>query len=163
MDPDEIVEAAPFAISVTRARVFDELADVFPAEDGMRYIAVMATAENTSDDPVAARVLAQAVALDLPRLQTIALDAGEKIVDPEVLRSADSLPQRTFQPGLPIEVVLAWKQHVAEPVAAEASVVFSEQTWRRSLLDDSWGWRDGEPSSRLTLPLEPLDVPEEEQ
>ncbi|MFT4234413.1 MAG: hypothetical protein QM607_05375, partial [Microbacterium sp.] len=92
---DEI-DAAPFTITVTRARVFDELLPGLPAEDGMRYVAVLMDVTNTTDLPVAGGVLDASAVIDLPGQATIALDSGPVNQEPSVLRTADSLTERTF-------------------------------------------------------------------
>ncbi len=153
----EAFSADPFELTVRRAVVFDELEGVFPAEEGMRYISVSADVENTTDLPVSSFVLAGDVVLEVDGVETIEFDDGSSHPrDPGVVRTADSLSARSFQPGLPVNVVLVWKQDAAEPVPAEISVLFPAHSWRRSVMDDSFGWRDPVPTARVSLPLAAL-------
>lgn len=153
----EAFSADPFELTVRRAVVFDELEGVFPAEEGMRYISVSADVENTTDLPVSSFVLAGDVVLEVDGVETIEFDDGSSHPrDPDVVRTADSLSARSFQPGLPVNVVLVWKQDAAEPVPSEISVLFPSHSWRRSVMDDSFGWRDPVPTARVSLPLAAL-------
>lgn len=152
-------ETTPFTVTPTRARVFDELGGVYYAEEGYRYIVVIMDVENTSAEFTSTTPLRQGTTLDVDGLRTLELDSGPKIVEPTVLRGADSLTQYTFQPGLPTNVVLAWQQHVESPIPDEITITFSDFSWRRSVMDDSMGWRDPTPAVTYVLPLEPLDEP----
>src|SRR5690606_27691334 len=87
VDVDAVFVAAPFEITVTRARAFDELDQAFYAEEGFRYIAVMADITNTTDQPVPASVLADSIGLEVQGLRTIELDAGPKTIAPDVVRT----------------------------------------------------------------------------
>lgn len=137
--------------------MFDELGWLFPGAEGRRYASVSVDVENTSADPVAALVLAQAARLDLPGLASIELSDGPRALDPSVLRTSDSLMQRSFQPGLPINVVLVWQQDAAEAAPEEVSIAFSSHTWRRSAMDNTFGWHDPVAAARTVLPLDQLE------
>ncbi|MFT3888447.1 MAG: hypothetical protein QM713_09845 [Arachnia sp.] len=149
-------DAAPFQLTVRRARYFDELSPTFPAMDGRRYLAVSVDVTNTSDEPVSSGILAQAVGIDAAGLATIELRSGPTVEGPSVVRTVDSLSQRSLQPTLPTNVVLVWRQDVAEPVPENLTVTLSRHTWRRSSLDGSMGWRDPESTARIVVPLEAL-------
>lgn len=149
--------AAPFELTVKRAFVFDEIEGVFPAEEGKRYLSVSAEIENLSDLPVLSVVLAEGVSLDVDGLATIELDEGPHVIDPRVVRLADSLSARSFQPGLSVDVVLVWQQRTSEPIPKEIQATFSQHTWRRSVMDDTFGWRDPVPTTRVGLALNELE------
>ncbi|SNU01842.1 hypothetical protein SAMN06298212_11830 [Ruaniaceae bacterium KH17] len=159
LEVGQSAETSPFTLTPSRARVFDELAGVFYAEDGYRYIAVLMTVENTTDTFVSTETLREGTTIDAAGVRTIELEAGPRVIDAEVRRGIDGLSQPTFQPGLPTEVVLAWQQAVTEPIPDEITIGFSDFTWRTSTLDGSMGWRDAVPAAQFVLPLEPLDEP----
>ncbi|MFC5338390.1 hypothetical protein [Leucobacter denitrificans] len=153
--------ATPFEVSTQRARVFDELAGAFYAEDGYRYIALLVDVTNTSDRPVPAYTLSESISLDVHGVRTIELEDGPKQARPTILRGIDGLTQYTFQPGLTTNVVIGWQQEVSAAIPDDATIVFSGNIWRRSTLDDSLGWRDPVPAARVTLPVEPLESEDE--
>lgn len=152
----DVVTADPFEFTVSRARFFDELAPPFYREEGYRYLVVSVDVTNTAPEYVDSFVLAGSATLDADGLRTIDLATGPKVLEPRVVRTADSLSERTFQPGLTNNVVLAWQQDIGEAIPDEVTVTFSQHTWRRSTMDESLGWRDPVPAARVTLPLEPL-------
>lgn len=151
--------AAPFDVTATRGRVFDELPGVLYAEEGYRYLAVLMDVTNTTAAPVNALTLAEAFTLDVPGLRTMELNSGPQVIRPQVLRGVDGLGQRTFQPGLTTEIVLVWQQQVSAAVPATAAATISEHTWRRSTLDDGLDWRDPSPVATLTMTIDPLEAP----
>ncbi|MDN5558303.1 MAG: hypothetical protein L0G23_02555 [Ruaniaceae bacterium] len=153
----ETATATPFAVTPTRARVFDELEGVFYAEEGYRYIVVIADVENTSARFVSSAILAQGASLDAPGMRFMERRAGPRVNDPSVVRSADSLSQATFQPNLATNIVLVWQQEVASPIPETITLTLSDHTWRSSVNDGSFGWRDATPAVRYVLPLETLD------
>lgn len=155
---DESFAATPFEVTVTRARVFDELPDAFPREDGYRYLALIADVTNTSSEPVPAGILTDGLSLDAPGLRTIELDSGPHPMSARVVRMVDSLSQHTFQPGLTTSVVIVWQQEVSADAPTHASATFAQHNWRRSTLDDVFGWRDPVPAATLGLPAEPLEA-----
>ncbi len=152
----ETATASPFTVTPTRARVFDELDGVFYAEEGYRYIAVIADVENTSAAFVSSSILAQGASLDAPGMRFTELRSGPRVNDPSVVRTADSLSQATFQPNLTTNVVLVWQQEIASPIPETITLTLSDHTWRRSVNDGSFGWRDATPAIQYVLPLETL-------
>lgn len=155
---NESFSAQPFEVTVTRARAFHELPGAFPSEEGYRYLALVADVTNTSAEPVLAVTLGEAIVLGAAGLRTIELSSGPQPIKPQVVRTLDSLNQRAFQPGLTSNVILLWQQSTAEDTPDEASVTFSEHSWRRSSLDDSFGWRDPAPTAVLTIEVEPIEA-----
>lgn len=156
---NEQFSVAPFDVTVTRARVFDEVPGMFPALDGYRYLALVADITNSSSEPVDALVIADSLKIDAPGLRTLELDSGPQPVRPDVYRGVDSLLQHTFQPGLTTNIVFVWQQSVAEEIPLETTAVFSSHTQRRSTLDDSLGWRDPVATATVTIAVEPLEAP----
>ncbi len=150
------IEAAPFELTVRRARHFEELRPAFYPEEGFRYLALSVDVTNTTGEPVPAVVLAGAATLDALGLRTTGLSSGPRTNDPTVVRTADGLTQRTFQPGLTTTVVLVWQQDLGESPPAEVAVSLGGHTLRRSAMDGSTGWRDPEPVAVVALPLETL-------
>lgn len=157
VETDEQFGAAPFEITVVSARVFDELEGYFPAEEGSQYIAVSLKVENVSDRPVSSYILSSGTSLGVSGLATVELDSGPQPRVPQVVRLADGLSERTFQPGLPVEILLVWQQDVTVPQAPEVGVSFSGHIWRKSVMDGTFDWRNPAPAAQIALPLKPVE------
>lgn len=157
VEQGEIAAATPFEVTVKRARVFDELATLLPAEPEYRYISVSVDVTNASQEFVSAGILTNGVNLDVRGLRSIELTSGAVPLAPQAIRTSDSLSQSTFQPGLTTNVVLVWQQAKDEAIPDDITVTFDQYTWRRSAMDRSFGWHDASPAVRLTLPLEPME------
>lgn len=158
VEVDDTFSATPFAITVKSARVFDEISGPFPPEDGYRYLALVVDVTNTSNEPVSAGIVHDGLVLDAPALRVIELDSGPSPMAPSTVRTVDSLSQRTFQPGVTTNVVLAWQQQTSAAIPEHVTATFSQHTWRRSTLDDVFGWRDPVPAATLTVPVQPLEA-----
>lgn len=150
---DTLVDLAPFTLMVTAARYGDELTPVAYPEDGVRYLFLAVEVTNTTDEPVSAGVLAQAVGVDIAGLMTT---EGATTATPTVYRTEDALSARVYSPGVVVPTVVTWHLDATEPLPEEVTVTFHTQTWRASVLDGSWGWRDPEAARTMTLPLQPL-------
>ncbi len=149
----EASDVKPFEVNPATAHYFDEIEWVLPVEEGYRYIALMMDVENTSDTVVLNTVLMDSVQIDLEGLKQ--LDTGDELIParPQVIRVADALGQRSFQPGLPVQVILVWQQESGVEPPSELAVTFSENTWRRSTLDEQMAWLDPKPAIQYVLPL----------
>ena len=152
----EVTSAAPFSLAVRRAVSFMELSPAFPAEPDYRYVSVSVDVTNSSDTFVSANVLASGVSVSLQGQRTMMLSAGPTPLQPQIVRTADTLNQPTFQPGLTTNVVLIWQQSTAESIPTEVTITLDQHTWRRSSLDRTYGWRDPVPVTQITLPVEIL-------
>lgn len=153
------IAATPIEVSVRRARHFDELKPSLPRTDGYRYLVVSLDLTLRNDEFVSAYDLQRAIALDAPGLKSTPLRSGPRIDDPRLLRGLDGLDAKAFQPGLPTPTIAVWQQALTEPIPAEVTVTFAQQTWRQSVLDGAWRWSDPSPVARVTLPVEALEPP----
>lgn len=150
---EEAADVKPFEVLPATARYFDEIEWVLPKEEGYRYVALMVDVENTSDAFVSSVVLTDSVRIDLDGLKQLETRNGSIPVSPQVIRVADALGQRGFQPGLPVQVILVWQQELGVEPSGELAVTFSANTWRRSTLDEQMAWLDPKPAIQYVLPL----------
>lgn len=146
VETGEEIDAAPFTLTFTKARWADELPPLIYGWEGQRYIFVVVTATQSSGEPVPATVLMDAVRIDTPGVE-------HSVTNPVGFRVLDALDVRWIQPDVPTEVLLAFTQSTEFPAPTEVTVTVREQTWRQSLLDQSWDWRDEQPVAEVTLPV----------
>ena len=149
----EVVDAAPFEITVRRARHGTELKPIAYRQDGRRHVFVTLDVRSTATLPVPAGILLNAVRIDVPGLATT---ASGSLATPNGYRTGDGLSVRSLQPGVTVPVVLVWQQDAAAPVPETLTVTVNRQTWRTSTLEDSESWFDPEPARVVTLPVEAL-------
>lgn len=150
--PSAVTNAAPFELTVKRARHGLELPPVALARDGQRYLFVTVDVTNTADQPVPASVLADAVTIDAEGLPM----AGEEPLAPTVFRVNDGLPAKALQPGVATPTVLVWAQDAAAALPDEVAITLHSHTWRASAATGGEGWMDTTALAALTVPLEPL-------
>lgn len=153
VEPNVAVELAPFSLTVTAARYGDELAPVAYPDDGVQYLFLALEVTNTTDDPVPAGILANALSVDVVGRLT---SNGAITAVPTIYRTEDSLPAGVFSPGVLVPTVAIWRIDAAVDLPEELTVTLNTQTWRTSTLDGSWGWRDPHAAVRMTLPLQRL-------
>lgn len=138
-------DAAPFTLTVERARWTSDLGEIGKTERG-RYLVVIVNVRTDADRSVDLSVLQQALALkDLAGMY--AAMGGDKIVPsekakPSVYVLADGTRMSALTPGLTYELAYVWEQRKSEPLPAELSVASRSHTWRQSSLDDQMNWFD---------------------
>ena len=138
-------EAAPFTLTVERARWTSDLGDIGKTERG-RYLIVIVKVRTDVDRSVDLSILQEAVALK-GLAGTYAAMGGDKIVPsekakPSVYVLADGTRMSALTPGLTYELAYVWEQGKDEPLPAELSVASRSHTWRQSSLDDQMNWFD---------------------
>jgi len=137
----------PFDVAIQRAYVTDAMGSTLPKSAGKRYLIVVADVRTTGNQPQDAYELKRVVAL-------AALGLAQN--GPAAYRLSDGGRAGALQPSLTYQVALAWEQATSAAVPAEARVLLSSVTWRRSSNDGSYYWLDPEPAGSVTLPLRPL-------
>lgn len=152
-----LIEAAPFEVTVRRARHFERLPNTLPSADGFRYLALSLDVTVRNDQWVSFTDLKNAVRLEADSLRPLGDEPGRR-PDPTLLRGLDALPVRSLQPGLTTSTIVVWQQSTDVPVPNTVTVELDQQTWRQSTLDGGWRWSDGAPVARVTLPVEALDA-----
>ena len=149
-------EAAPFTITIERARWTSDLGEIAKTDRG-RYLIVIAKVRTDADRSVDLSVLTEALALrDTPGIYAAMRD--EKVVpsekaSPSVYVLADGSRMSQLVPGLTYELVYVWEQREAEPVPATLKVATRSHTWRQSSLDDQMNWFDETIDAVGTVPL----------
>lgn len=145
----EQVSAAPFDLTIERARWVSDLGEDVATPRG-RYVALVATVENTSDHPVHVGTLSDAVRLkDVEGIYTTSFEdttGPSEDADPQVLLLSDGTSLSPVAPGLTFEVVLLWDQSTAVEPPTEVGVVVNAQTWRTSRIDEQEYWFDATPT-----------------
>ena len=149
-------DAAPFTLTVERARWTSDLGEIGKTERG-RYLVVIVKVRTDADRSVDLSVLQQALALkDLAGMY--AAMGGDKIVPsekakPSVYVLADGTRMSALTPGLTYELAYVWEQRQSEPLPAELSVASRSHTWRQSSLDDQMNWFDETIDAVGTVPV----------
>lgn len=143
VQPDQPITAAPFEITVQRARTASEFKPIALKDPEFRYLFLVVKVTSSSEIPVPAYVLSKAIKVDAAGLQTGRKASGESyVMTPEVYRMIDSLRATTLQPGLTYDLVLSWKQRQSEPVPTTLSVAVASQTYDEHNAQqlDVWGY-----------------------
>jgi hypothetical protein len=149
-------EAAPFTLTVERARWTSDLGEIGKTERG-RYLIVIVKVRTDADRSVDSSVLQEGVALQGIDGIYAAL-GGDKITaseqaKPSVYVLADGVRMSSLPPGLTYELAYVWEQNGSEPVPAELSVASRSHTWRQSSLDDQMNWFDATIDAVGTVPV----------
>lgn len=155
----EVATAAPFEITVNGVRYGETLGTVAPEKDGVRYLFVVADVTNTAERPVySGTTLNSQVRIDadglLPNPASLNKD------NPASYRTLDQLGLAWLQPGVTVPTVFIFEQDAAEPLPEEVTVTLSSSTWRASLMDGSFDWRDAAPAVEIVAPVKELGAPE---
>lgn len=159
VEPGTKVAAAPFEVTIRKARHGAELKPVAYRADGVRYLFVVADVTVTGREPVDAEAVRAALTLDAERLRAIPSRREPGVTrrePPQAHRTSDSLRAATLQPGIDYELVFTWQQDATVPVPAQVTATVHGHTWRESMLDGSHGWRDPAAVALVTVPVEPL-------
>ena len=128
-------DAAPFTLTVERARWTSDLGEIGKTERG-RYLIVIVKVRTDEDRSVDLSVLQEAVALQ--QIDGIyAAMGGDKVgagmqAKPALFVLADGTRMSALPPGLTYELAYVWEQRGSEPVPAELSVASRSHTWRQS-------------------------------
>lgn len=156
VEPGEEISVGPFDLTVHRARWVSDLGPDFEAPHG-RYVALVVTLENTSDDAVpmddVERVIA---ATDLSgTYDDFGRPAEEgEVAAPRVVLLADSTRLSQAQPGLEYEAAFLWDQSADVDAPTELSVSLVALTRRRSTVDDQMVWADPAVTHTATFDVE---------
>lgn len=104
--PGTEIAAAPVLVRVENAVLVDELAEAsLPAENGVRYLVVAVTAENTHSGP-----LASLPEVGLPGTLRVTGAGLDGDADPvRVVRLDDGTLDPVLQPGVPARVAVVWQ------------------------------------------------------
>ncbi|MFZ2426986.1 MAG: hypothetical protein WAW71_02445 [Propioniciclava sp.] len=158
-DPDETpagqanqpLSIGPATITVMRLRNADALPPIASAQAGTTYLFGVLQVVNTSSEPLGATAVASALALDVPGIAP-----GQAA--PSLYRIDDSLGARTFQPGVPVNVVAVWPT-TSQDAPAEAHLTLSTLTWYEYFSSADAEWQVQESAFIVTLPVEELAEP----
>lgn len=159
--PGEPASAEPFELTVTRAVHAVELTEVTGASSHGRFLLVFAELVNTDDEPIPADVLVDTVRL--LDVDGLAHDLGEATdsadVPPQVLNATDSTPLGVVGPQMSYSVAFLWDQSDAVAVPEELTIELYSHQWRRSSLDNRWGWVEPTALATARMPVEAWQPP----
>ena len=149
-------EAAPFTLTVERARWTSDLGEIAKTDRG-RYLIVIVKARTEADRSVDLSVLQEALALRGAGGIYGAM-GSDKIVPsleakPSVYVLADGTLMSALPPGLTYELAYVWEQSGSEPVPKQLKLASRSHTWRQSSLDDQMNWFDETVDAAGTVPL----------
>ncbi|VXB88495.1 conserved exported hypothetical protein [Aeromicrobium sp. 9AM] len=149
-------EAAPFTLTVERARWTSDLGEIAKTDRG-RYLIVIVKVRTDADRSVDLSTLQEALALRGAKGIYAAM-GGDKIVPslevtPSVYVLADGTPMSALPPGLTYELVYIWEQRGSEPVPERLKLASRSHTWRQSSLDEQMNWFDPTVDAVGTVPL----------
>lgn len=151
------VDAAPFEITVRRARWADDLG-VPTAQDGDRWVAVVATVRNTSDASVLSSHLTHALTLE-PFTGARATAGEHGLAASATALLDDGSTPNPVQPGLTQDVVFLFDQDGGAAPPDEVVVHLQRSTWREGSLDRSLAWWEPTTVAEAPLPVEAAPDP----
>lgn len=143
--------APPFSVTVKRVRYASDLGvKTVPKIDG-RYLIVLADVSTSEKQSVPSSVMLDGLVRlkGVPGLQ----DAKGNVTNDSVtvspqltLVAADAQPMGDLGPGLTYELAFFFPQAAGEAVPSTVTVESFAHTWRRSSIDQTWGWFDVTPA-----------------
>ena len=151
----ETVRAEPYEITVRKVLWVDELPNVFPTEQGNRWLAITATVRNTHSESLFGAVeLADSLAMTgvdgLVKEPEKGTDRVESTYRKVLADTSDLSP---VSPGLPYEMVYLFELKSSVTPPAEVTLQVVRHTWRENSLDQSMGWFDPAVVAQSTLPM----------
>jgi hypothetical protein len=149
---DVPVDAAPFELTVHRVVWTTDLPGQYLSEDGNRWVGVVATVRNTSDEGVLSGTLQEALTLtDVEGLvgEPRSLVPGVTATSVALLEDGSSLSP--VQPGLTYEAAFLFEQDGSAAPPSTATVLLQQHTWRSGSLDPTVAWWDPATTSRGEL------------
>ncbi|MCK0112594.1 hypothetical protein MWU75_10625 [Ornithinimicrobium sp. F0845] len=158
---DEVVEAAPFEITLERAYFSPRPSESFPALDpGQQYVVVLGTLTSRHDATVDATYLTRAVAIeDLPEPIDL-LGNPVEVADarPELYSAQDSTSVLRVGPDLTYDIGLVYRT-AADELPEELTLALSGYTWRPDAFTGEHDWRDPAVVSEVVVPLARQEQP----
>lgn len=153
---DKSHQAAPFTITVERARWTSDLGAAGKTERG-RFLLVIARIRTKEKLSIGSDVLSQYMRLrDVKGLYVDTLGddtVASSRARPQVFSVDDSTRLTTIPAGLTFEAAFVWEQSAATPVPDALTVQVRHLTWRQSTIDQQYGWFDPTVDAVGTFPL----------
>jgi hypothetical protein len=141
-----VVDAGtPWNVTVSGARLVDDLPPLHLERAGDRWVAVVATVEVTADES----------RNDLDEVVRITGVSGLLGTRPSgVYLLRDDTRLGYLHPGLPEKVAFVWEQTGSQAVPTLVEVEIWGKTHRVGSLSGSLGWFDPAPRARVAIPVE---------
>lgn len=161
VEAGEVVEAAPFEVSLERAYFSPRPSESFPELDaGQQYVVVLGTLTSRHDTTVESLLATDAITLvDLPAaLDVLGEPVEEEARTPFDLYSAqDSTQLRRIGPDLTYDVGLVYRT-AASALPAELTLEVSGYTWRGEGITRDADWDNPAVVAQVVVPLAAQDT-----
>lgn len=158
----QVVDVAPFAVSVERVRVGRDLGVASVTVPEGRYLVVSARVRARAEDSVPYQALRDLVRLEgagglVPPLHPDGepLPTPSDVVPTSIVSTEDAEPLGDLAPGLEYPVAFLFEQRPEASAPTAVTVVLSAHTWRRSAIEERMGWFDPTPAVRVSVPVTP--------
>lgn len=156
----DVVEAAPFEVTLERAYYSPRPSESFPElDDGQQYVVVLGTLTSRHDTTVESSLATEALGIiGLPE----PLDVLGNPVEPEarvpaeLFSAQDSTQLRRIGPDLTYDVGLVYRTS-AESLPAELTMEVSGYTWRTEGITRDPDWDNPVVVAEVVVPLAPQD------
>ena len=140
-----VIEGGPWRVTVTHARLYDDLPPLRLAKPGDRWLLILATVEVTADE-------SRNDLRDILRLPGV---PGLLTREPaELYLSRDSSIAGYLNPAMPERVGFFWEQAGESPPPTEVDVLVQGKTRRASSLTGHVGWLDLSGRAQVRLPVD---------
>lgn len=154
---DEVVQAAPFELTLERAYHSPRPSETFSELDpGQQYVVVLGTLTSRHDSTVPGSYLTEAIEVTgLPEPVDI---LGEPVEPedavPELYSAQDSTQVSRVGPDLTYDIGLVYRTAATE-LPEELTLTVSGYTWRADAFTREEDWRDPSVVSQVVVPLAP--------
>lgn len=161
--PGEVIEAAPFEVTLERAYYSPRPSDSFSdLDEDQLYVVVLGTVTSRHEASVTGTMFSRAVEVtDLPDpvdpLSLTPVEEGEPVLG-ELYSAQDSTGLRLLGPDLTYDIGLVLVTD-ADDLPDELTVEVSAHDWRRDAFSGEEGWHDPDGVARVSVPLTEQEAP----
>lgn len=153
---DKPIEAGPWTVTVTGARVVGKLAPMRLSDEKNFWVVVLATVEITADStwryPKESVQLAATRGITAQPVKTLAGVEVQQYTDIVLVR--DSTVVNQLHPGMPEKLAYFWELESTAPIPKEVKVYIGFRELRQNSLDGHMNWLDAsEHNQSVTVPV----------
>jgi hypothetical protein len=148
-------QVAPYDIKINKVVWVDDLPNIYPTQQGNRWLAITATVRNTTDVSLyGAAELAESVTLsDVDGLVRKPVPGTNQVRSNYQKLIMDNSDLHPVQPDIDYDMVFLFEQAAGSPPPNQVGVELVGHTWREDSIDKTEKWLDPEVIAKSTLPM----------
>jgi hypothetical protein len=142
---DTAIEAGPWRVTVTGARLAGDLPPLLLQDKADHWVVAVATVEITADE----------TETDLRQILRLSGVDGLKTEAPSnMVMLRDSTVVKQLNPGMPEKLLFLWEQSSGARVPTEITVRVQGLTWRPDSLTGRNDWKDPKTCATVSVPVQ---------